>query len=577
MMRIQCRAGLVVWLAGTCIASPPAAAQPSTDGVVSVRAADGGGRGRGGLSDGEALGFVTGEFAGEARVLASVADIDPSETNFVVRAGRRDHDARLLDRDPDSGLAVLAVAGLTATSFPFARDPAAEGQDVYAATLIARDSITFVPGQVLELQPGDPGAVSHDAFSPNRRNGGAPLVNRCGQIIGAVRRNPDPALAGSESAVPAEWLRTRFVNGLREAVADTACGPPEPPTDPADPDPADPGPVAPDPADPGPVAPDPADPGPVAPDPADPDPADPGPVAPDPAPDPEAVEEALRLDLEQRQWIQRGLARAGFNPGPRDGVFGRATREAIEAWQIDNGAEPTGYLDARAARELELAGTQDQLENTQEVLEDTQDQLENTQEVLTDTQDDLTDTQDDLTDAQRQQAEDRMRYLRWTAGALVGGAVIALLLWVASRRSVARARRARVKAEGLAQSVQSDLAAVRARDQLASAVPSVFLDGTDTEGHPIALRIPGNTIAAASGAVVGRNPFDSTVVIDHTEVSRRHFRLSARGTSVLIEDLNSTNGTTLDDVPLVPGSSAPLQGGAVLRVGSLTLSVTLQA
>ena len=243
MMRIECRAGLVVWLAGACIVSPTAAAQPPpTDGVVSVRAADNGGRSaRGGLSEGEALGFVTGEFAGEARVLASVADVDPGETDFVVRAGGNDHDARLIDRDPDSGLAVLAVPELIASPLPFARDPAAEGQEVYAATLIVRDSITYVPGRVEDVQPGstgaDPGAVGHNAFSSNRRNSGAPLVNRCGQIVGAVHRDPDPALAGSGSAVPAEWLRTRFVNGLRETVADTSCAPPDPPAAPADPAP----------------------------------------------------------------------------------------------------------------------------------------------------------------------------------------------------------------------------------------------------------------------------------------------------------------------------------------------------
>ena len=76
--------------------------------------------------------------------------------------------------------------------------------------------------------------------------------------------------------------------------------------------------------------------------------------------------------------------------------------------------------------------------------------------------------------------------------------------------------------------------------------------------------------------MVGRNPFDSTVVIDHEEVSRRHFRLSARGMSVLVEDLNSMNGTKLNDVALVSGTAVPLQHGAVLKVGSLTLTVTLQ-
>ena len=112
---------------------------------------------------------------------------------------------------------------------------------------------------------------------------------------------------------------------------------------------------------------------------------------------------------------------------------------------------------------------------------------------------------------------------------------------------------------------------------MASAVPAVFLDGTDAAGEPVAVRVPGNAIAAAGGAIVGRNPFDSTVVLDHVEVSRGHFRLFAHGTSVMVEDLNSTNGTKVNGAPLTPGAGVPLDQGAVLQVGSVTLNVTLQA
>ena len=46
---------------------------------------------------------------------------------------------------------------------------------------------------------------------------------------------------------------------------------------------------------------------------------------------------------------------------------------------------------------------------------------------------------------------------------------------------------------------------------------------------------------------------------------------------MLIEDLNSTNGTKLSDTALTPGASAPLQPGATLQVGDVTLTVTLQS
>ena len=40
--------------------------------------------------------------------------------------------------------------------------------------------------------------------------------------------------------------------------------------------------------------------------------------------------------------IQRGLARAGFDPGATDGVIGSATRAAISAYQAARGLPVTG-------------------------------------------------------------------------------------------------------------------------------------------------------------------------------------------------------------------------------------------
>ena len=64
---------------------------------------------------------------------------------------------------------------------------------------------------------------------------------------------------------------------------------------------------------------------------------------------PATVEAALELDREARRLVQRGLAAAGLDPGPPDGVFGPATRAAIRAWQRSRGGVPSGYLDATSA------------------------------------------------------------------------------------------------------------------------------------------------------------------------------------------------------------------------------------
>ncbi len=68
--------------------------------------------------------------------------------------------------------------------------------------------------------------------------------------------------------------------------------------------------------------------------------------------DPRAVEAGLELDRAGRRLVQQGLTRAGFSPGPADGVFGPATRAAIRGWQTSRGTTATGYLDATGAAVL---------------------------------------------------------------------------------------------------------------------------------------------------------------------------------------------------------------------------------
>ena len=68
--------------------------------------------------------------------------------------------------------------------------------------------------------------------------------------------------------------------------------------------------------------------------------------------EPRAVEAGLGLDRSARRLVQEGLGRAGFSPGPADGVFGPATRAAIRGWQTSRGTTATGYLDAAGAAAL---------------------------------------------------------------------------------------------------------------------------------------------------------------------------------------------------------------------------------
>jgi DNA-binding winged helix-turn-helix (wHTH) protein len=60
-----------------------------------------------------------------------------------------------------------------------------------------------------------------------------------------------------------------------------------------------------------------------------------------------------------------------------------------------------------------------------------------------------------------------------------------------------------------------------------------------------------------------------TVFIDEVSVSRRHARIVVDGSSVVVEDLGSKNGTTVNGDPIA--GATPLQDGDVLALGSVEM------
>lgn len=75
---------------------------------------------------------------------------------------------------------------------------------------------------------------------------------------------------------------------------------------------------------------------------------------PEPEPEPEPDETAAQardseaaLTSAEKQFLQVALEWAGFYDGAIDGLYGRGTRAAMEAWQAANGFEPTGVLTTR--------------------------------------------------------------------------------------------------------------------------------------------------------------------------------------------------------------------------------------
>lgn len=154
---------------------------------------------------------------------------------------------------------------------------------------------------------------------------------------------------------------------------------------------------------------------------------------------------------------------------------------------------------------------------------------------------------------------------------LASVAVLLLAVILLTWRLLARRRRQLAKAE----------AARRAADQrLADAVtPAPFaclLEGTDKDERSVVVKIGADQLGAPDGVVVGRNPASAGIVLDHPEASREHFRLAVRGDDLLIEDMDSTNGTFVNGNVVRPRRPISLSAGDTIAVGgAMRLTVSM--
>jgi class 3 adenylate cyclase len=80
-------------------------------------------------------------------------------------------------------------------------------------------------------------------------------------------------------------------------------------------------------------------------------------------------------------------------------------------------------------------------------------------------------------------------------------------------------------------------------------------------------------MARREGVVIGRDFDQCDVVLSHATVSRRHARLLFAKGVLQIEDLGSTNGTSVDGAAARPGALLPLQAGVTLKIGDIELAV----
>src|SRR2546421_409289 len=75
-------------------------------------------------------------------------------------------------------------------------------------------------------------------------------------------------------------------------------------------------------------------------------------------------------------------------------------------------------------------------------------------------------------------------------------------------------------------------------------------------------------ISQTQAVTIGREP-NSTLIINHNSISRRHAEIIYRNGDYLLRDLRSKNGTFINETPLAPGHVHVLQPRDRIRIGKL--------
>src|SRR5882757_7351969 len=110
-----------------------------------------------------------------------------------------------------------------------------------------------------------------------------------------------------------------------------------------------------------------------------------------------------------------------------------------------------------------------------------------------------------------------------------------------------------------------------------SVVPRATLrfHGTDLAGRKFGFDLSLDRLVErkAEGFVIGRDFDHCDAVLSHPTVSRRHARLVLVDNTLQIEDLGSTNGTSVDGLAVAAGALRRFQAGARVRIGDIELAV----
>ncbi|MBV1877917.1 MAG: FHA domain-containing protein [Pseudomonadales bacterium] len=104
-------------------------------------------------------------------------------------------------------------------------------------------------------------------------------------------------------------------------------------------------------------------------------------------------------------------------------------------------------------------------------------------------------------------------------------------------------------------------------------IAEYVLDGKDDDGARYQLRIPRKQMGEYDGVVIGRNPKNSPFIINHADVSRKHVRLKMIKDRLFIEDLGSTNGTSVNGQAIEEKGAVSIINGDQIVMGSVVMNL----
>jgi len=106
-------------------------------------------------------------------------------------------------------------------------------------------------------------------------------------------------------------------------------------------------------------------------------------------------------------------------------------------------------------------------------------------------------------------------------------------------------------------------------------IAEYLLDGTDDKGLRYNVRVPDRQLRTEAGIIIGRNPEGSPYIINHADVSRKHARMRMMQDRIFIEDLGSTNGTSVNGQSIDNKGPTSVIVGDQIVIGSVVLNLQI--